>query len=78
MRLVEHKSYFFALHLNYEECMAYYKGHYSQVQVVSDCGRTIRFDANKLRSFISSIGIKGRFRLILALDNKFISLEKVN
>lgn len=57
--------------------MAYYKGHFSHIQVTSDNGELIRFDAVKLRPFISSLGIKGRFRLTLSLQHKFISLEKI-
>lgn len=71
------KTYYFSINLNYDECMAYYKGHYTQVQVLSDCGKTIRFDASKLRPFISSLGIKGRFRIHLTAENKFISIEKI-
>lgn len=58
--------------------MAYYQGHYNHIQVMSENGVTIRLDAQKLRPFITSLGINGRFRLILSLQNKFIGLEKVS
>ncbi|KPV94523.1 hypothetical protein AN214_03449 [Pseudoalteromonas sp. P1-9] len=75
---MERNTYYFSINLNYQECMAYYKGHYTSIQVLSDCGKTIRFAAEKLRPFMSSIGIKGRFRIHLTTENKFISIEKVN
>jgi hypothetical protein len=64
--------------MSQKECMAYYQGQFSQIQVVSEMGKTIRLDAQKLRPFVSSLGIKGRFKLILSLEHKFISLEKVS
>ena len=77
MLLMVSKTYYFALNLNYDECMAFYEVHYTQVQVLSDCGKTIRFDASKLRPFVSTLGIKGRFRIHLTAEDKFISLEKI-
>ncbi|KPZ54706.1 hypothetical protein AN391_02861 [Pseudoalteromonas sp. P1-13-1a] len=57
--------------------MDYYHGRYSSVQVVEDNGKTIRFAASHLRPYISSIGIRGRFRLLLTPENKFIRLERI-
>ena len=45
---------------------------------MEDGGKTVRFDAEHLRPFISSIGIRGRFRLILTEQNRFLKLEKVS
>ena len=49
--------------------MDYYHGRYSSIQVTADSGKTIRFSAHYLRPFISSLGIRGRFRLILSNEN---------
>ncbi|GEN41317.1 DUF2835 domain-containing protein [Pseudoalteromonas nigrifaciens] len=70
-------EYYFRLNLSYNECMDYYHGRYRSVQVVDDSGKTIRFAANYLRPYISSLGVRGRFRLILTPENKFIRLERV-
>ena len=78
MHSTDNKIFYFSVDLTYDECMAYYKGHYTQVQVLSDSGETIRFAAEKLRPFISSLGVRGRFRLKLAPQHKFISLEKIS
>lgn len=71
------KEFFFTLYLNYEECMGYYQGAIQFVQVTSDDGKRIRFPASRIRPFISSLGIRGRFRLRLSDTNQFISLEKI-
>ncbi|GAA58963.1 hypothetical protein P20652_0822 [Pseudoalteromonas sp. BSi20652] len=57
--------------------MDYYHGRFSSVQVVEDGGKTVRFSANHLRPFITSLGIRGRFRMLLTLENKFIRIERV-
>ena len=71
-------EYFFSLYLSYAECLDYYHGKYTSVQVTEDGGKTIRFAAKHLRPFISSLGIRGRFRLTLSADNQFLKLEKVS
>ncbi|WP_033017172.1 DUF2835 domain-containing protein [Pseudoalteromonas sp. BSi20652] len=70
-------EYYFSLRLSYNECMDYYHGRFSSVQVVEDGGKTVRFSANHLRPFITSLGIRGRFRMLLTLENKFIRIERV-
>ncbi|WP_462158469.1 DUF2835 domain-containing protein [Pseudoalteromonas sp. GB56] len=69
--------FYFSLHLTYEQCLAYYKGRVSAIQVIDDAGLTIRFPATKILPYMSSIGIRGRFRLALDDNNKFVSLERI-
>ncbi|WP_404340241.1 DUF2835 domain-containing protein [Pseudoalteromonas mariniglutinosa] len=71
-------SYFFSLHLSYKQCMDYYYGAYTSVQVTEDGGKKIRFPAAYLRPYITAIGIRGRFRMTVTSDNKFVKLEKVS
>ncbi|WP_440055984.1 DUF2835 domain-containing protein [Pseudoalteromonas sp. T1lg65] len=71
------KEYFFYMELTHEQCLGYYDGSIKHIQVVEDAGKSIRFPASHIRRFITAIGIRGRFRLILDADNRFISLEKV-
>lgn len=71
-------EYYFSLYLSYSKCLDYYHGKYKSVQVTEDGGKTVRFNAEHLRPFISSIGIRGRFRLILTEQNRFLKLEKVS
>ena len=39
------KEYFFYMDLSYKQCLGYYYGHYTSVQVLEDGGKTIRFPA---------------------------------
>ena len=71
-------EYYFYLSLSYDECMAYYRGDYEYVQVIEDGGKSIRFPSTYIRRFVSSLGIRGRFRLCLTDENSFISLDKVS
>ncbi|MBH0056065.1 DUF2835 domain-containing protein [Pseudoalteromonas sp. SWXJZ94C] len=70
-------EYYFSLKLSYSDCMDYYHGRFSSLQVVEDGGKTIRFSAHHLRPYISSLGIRGRFRMLLTPENKFIRIERV-
>jgi len=72
------REYYFLLNLTYQQCLDYYDGKYRSVQVIEDGGKKVRFDAHHLRPFISSLGIRGRFRLLLTLENKFVRLERVS
>ena len=72
------REYYFALYLSYAECLDYYHGKYKSVRVTEDGGKIVRFDARYLRPHISSLGIRGRFRLTLTDENQFIKLEKVS
>ena len=69
--------YFFSIYLTYEQCLAYYKGHITAIQVIDDTGKKIRFPAAKILPYMSNLGIRGRFRLSLDDNNKFIALERV-
>ena len=57
--------------------MAYYRGDYEFIQVIEDGGKRIRFPATHIRRFVSSLGVRGRFRLCLTESNSFVSLDKV-
>lgn len=70
-------EYYFYLNLTYEDCMDYYHGYVKFIQVVEDGGKRVRFPAVHIRRFVSSLGVRGRFRLCLNPDNSFMSLEKV-
>ncbi|MBQ4812605.1 hypothetical protein A7985_03190 [Pseudoalteromonas luteoviolacea] len=71
------QEYYFYLTLTYEQCLAYYEGEVEHIQVIEDGGKRIRFPAQHIRRFVSTIGVSGRFRLQLDDNNRFIALEKV-
>ncbi|MCF2909175.1 DUF2835 domain-containing protein [Pseudoalteromonas sp. DL2-H2.2] len=71
------QEYYFYMDLSHEQCMAYYHGHVEFIQVVEDGGKRIRFPAHHIRRHVSTLGVRGRFRLLLDENNRFVALEKV-
>lgn len=57
--------------------MEYYHGNIKYIQVTEDAGKRIRFPAKHIRRFVSSLGVRGRYRLCLDGQNGFVSLEKI-
>ena len=70
-------EYYFNLRLSYNDCMDYYYGRFKSLQVIEDGGKTIRFSAHHLRPYVTNLGIRGRFRMLLTQENKFIRIEQV-
>ncbi len=67
----------FHLHLNKDQYRQYYRGEITQVQVVDDQHRTIRFPAAMLREHVGHDGVHGEFILEYDQNNRFISLKRV-
>ncbi|WP_088328483.1 DUF2835 family protein [Lacimicrobium sp. SS2-24] len=72
------KTYFFRIHLNYEQCQDLYTGRTTYAVVTAESGQRIRIPASNLRPFIGQYGIRGRFRLITNQNNKILSFESVS
>ena len=68
----------FSLTINQQQYLRFYQGTASNVQVVSECGRRLRFPASRLRPFLTHTGISGRFQLSIDANNRFLDLKKVN
>ena len=71
------QSYVFTLELSAEECEAIYAGTFKQLQVTSDCGKRVRFNAFKIRPFVSRLGVRGRFKITLNEQHEFVRLEQI-
>ncbi|OUL56686.1 DUF2835 domain-containing protein [Pseudoalteromonas ulvae] len=71
-------EYYFSVSISYEECLQFYHGTVKSVQVISEQRKSIRLPAERFRPFISTLGIRGRFRLRLTSENQFVSLEKMS
>lgn len=72
------QTYYFSMFISYQDFELLYRGAVRNVQVTDDNGKTIRLPAVKFIPWLSRIGIRGRFKLTLGDDNKFISLEKIS
>lgn len=70
--------YHFSMHMTVEQCEAYYTGAIKYVVVTCDDGMTLQLPIAKLRPFVTTVGIRGRFRLTTGPNNKFLSLEKTH
>lgn len=70
--------YNFSMHMTVEQCHNYYLGAIKYVVVTCDDGKTLQLPVEKLRPFMSGVGVRGRFRLTLGDNNKFVSLEKTH
>lgn len=70
-------QYFFSLGIDYGECGVLYQQSSSSVILTSECGRRVQIPATRLRPFVTSLGIKGRFRMTVNRANKIIAFEKM-
>lgn len=66
--------YFFQVHISHEQFLRHYQGRSNAVQVISECGRRIRFPATRLRPLLRHDGIHGRYCLTVDSRNHFVSI----
>jgi hypothetical protein len=71
---VEHL--YFSLDLSAAEYLRYYQGSAGRVLVRAHDGRRLSIPAATLRRFVSTEGIKGRFRVTLDPSHRLIALER--
>jgi len=71
------KKYIFRLSISRQQYLGYYRGTVRNVQVLSECGQSIRFPAHRLRSFLTDSGVNGRFTLTVDQDNRFVRMEEI-
>ncbi len=65
------------LGISANEYLRFYKGGISTVQARARDGRTVRFPASMLRSFVDADGVHGSFLLRYDQHNRLISLERL-
>jgi hypothetical protein len=78
MKTPRHRQYTFRLQIGREQFLQHYQGIAASVQVVSECGKRLRFPAARLRPLLTHGGISGRFRLTIDNSNRFVNLERIN
>jgi len=67
----------FSLQISQQEFLRHYQGSANAVQVLSECGRRLRFPASRLRPFLTHTGINGRFLLTVDPSYRFLELKKI-
>ncbi|NOY13453.1 MAG: DUF2835 domain-containing protein [Deltaproteobacteria bacterium] len=78
MTTTRQQQFRFSVHLSQQQFLRHYQGSVSAVQVLSECGRRLRFPASRLRPFLTHNGIHGRFQLTVDAENRFLSLKKIS
>ncbi|MEL6117556.1 DUF2835 domain-containing protein [Photobacterium sp. SP02] len=71
------KRYTFSVNIPYHTYLQHYSGAASSVLVHTDEGLRLQLPAVRLRPFLSQLGIKGRFRVMVSAENRFEKLEKI-
>ena len=71
-------TFYFTLSLQYEFCERLYAPGINKVVITADNGKRVQLPVKNLRLHISSIGINGRFRLMIDENNKIKSFEKMS
>lgn len=72
-----HEFYFAIVFSPVELERRYYKEGLGHIVVVTDSGLRVQLELRRLVPFITSDGIRGRFRLITDAQHRFVSLEKI-
>lgn len=69
--------YFFQINVSYQECeQLYYPGN-NTCMMRAENGVRVQVPSKNLRPYVTTAGIKGRFRLVTDQNNKLKSFEKI-
>ena len=70
-------TFHFSMALSAAKCKQFYSGQVQYVVVTDDYGKTIQLPISRFRPFMTTNGLRGRFRLLLDNNHKFVALEKI-
>ncbi|GMM67057.1 hypothetical protein MTsDn1_03510 [Alteromonas sp. MTD1] len=69
--------YYFSINVPYNECEALYSPAVPSVVMQSESGLNIQVPTSRLRQFVTSLGVKGRYRMIVDANKKIKAFEKL-
>ncbi len=72
------KVYYFQLSVSYTECEALYQPSLKNVIMTADSGHRVQIPTSRLRPFVTSLGLKGYFRLTISPQNKILLFERLH
>ncbi|MCC2615670.1 DUF2835 domain-containing protein [Aestuariibacter halophilus] len=72
------KVYYFSIQLPYSRCRMLYDSGPPTVLLTADSGERVQLPTRNLRPFIDSMGLKGRFKLVVDDNNKVKSFNKIS
>ncbi|ELR64562.1 hypothetical protein C942_02375 [Photobacterium marinum] len=71
------KSYTFSVNISYQNYLNHYSGAASTVLVITDNGLRLQLPASRFRPFLSQLGVRGRFRVIVNEQNRLDKIERI-
>ena len=69
--------FYFSINAPYSQCEVLYVPSMPDVVMVSESGLSVQVPTNRLRQFVTSDGIKGRFRMVVDPHKKIKSFERL-
>ena len=69
--------FYFSIQAPYKQCEVLYVPTMPDVVMMSESGLSVQVPTNRLRQFVTSDGIKGRFRMIVDANKKIKSFERL-
>ena len=69
--------FYFSINAPYQQCEVLYVPSMPDVVTVSESGLSVQVPTNRLRQFVTSDGIKGRFRMVIDANKKIKSFERL-
>ncbi len=70
-------EFYFSLSISSQEFLRFYKGNADRVEIVDVQGRCLHIHARHFLPFLSELGVRGRFQLILDKEKNFESLKLI-
>lgn len=72
------RQYLFSGFISAEKCQQFYRGEARYVIVTADSGERVQLAFRHFQPFMTPVGIRGQFRLLLTEKGEFLRLEKIS
>ena len=69
--------FFFTVNVPYIQCEALYSSAVPSLVMIAEDGTSVQVPSNRIKKFITSEGVKGRFRMIVDQHKKIKSFERI-
>lgn len=71
------KCFYFSINVPYIQCEALYSPSIPNIVMTAESGLNVQVPTSRLRPFVTTQGVKGRFRMTVDHNNKIIAFERV-
>ncbi|MDO6565884.1 DUF2835 family protein [Alteromonas sp. 1_MG-2023] len=69
--------YYFSVNVPYIQCEALYSGTMPNVVMVAENGTSVQVPSSRIKQFITSQGVIGRFRMVVDTNRKIKAFERL-